>query len=66
MNVFFQNMGLAEDPTDLEINPDYVGLGSSIWDNDDIVDGEDTELDDTGDDNDDGSLLGFKTSTNVP
>jgi len=45
-------MGLSEDPVDPEINSDFVASGSDIGDNDDEIDGEDTEADDDDDDHD--------------
>jgi len=48
-----QNKGLPKDPVDLEIDPDYVGSGLDIRDNEDEVDGEDTKADGNDEDNGD-------------
>lgn len=50
LNVFLQNTGLLKDPVDHEIDLDFVGSGSKIWDNDDDVDKEDIKVDNDVDD----------------
>lgn len=42
-------MDLLEDTVNCEINMDYVGYGSYIWEDDDEVDGKDIEVDNDDD-----------------